>query len=145
MKTILVAADGSDGSDRAIVFGATLVKAFDARLVIANVKGGHGLPGELFRRFTAEQSAFLEEALAAQSASVLEKARNRAREQGVTAVRLDSLGGDVCQAIMECADEANADAIVVGKRGTGRIAGVLLGSVSQKLVSLATRVVIVVP
>jgi nucleotide-binding universal stress UspA family protein len=34
---------------------------------------------------------------------------------------------------------------MVGKRGTGRVTGLLLGSVSQKLVSLSPRVVIVVP
>jgi nucleotide-binding universal stress UspA family protein len=37
------------------------------------------------------------------------------------------------------------DAIVVGKRGAGRVAGTLLGSVLQKLVILAPRVVIGVP
>jgi nucleotide-binding universal stress UspA family protein len=41
--------------------------------------------------------------------------------------------------------EFAADVIVVGKRGQGRLAGLLLGSVSQKLVMLADRPVVVVP
>ena len=53
--------------------------------------------------------------------------------------------GYVAQTIIEIAPEKDADVIVVGKHGKGRIAGLLLGSVSQKLVSLAPRPVTVVP
>jgi nucleotide-binding universal stress UspA family protein len=49
------------------------------------------------------------------------------------------------QAIIDFAGEKDADAIVVGKQGSGRVANVLLGSVAQKLVNLATCVVMVVP
>ena len=35
--------------------------------------------------------------------------------------------------------------LVVGRRGRGRLSGLLLGSVSQKVASLAPCIVIVVP
>jgi nucleotide-binding universal stress UspA family protein len=38
-----------------------------------------------------------------------------------------------------------ASDIIVGKRGTGRLTGLLLGSVSQKLVSLSPLPVTVIP
>jgi nucleotide-binding universal stress UspA family protein len=47
--------------------------------------------------------------------------------------------------ILEAAGREKPDAIVVGKRGRGRLSSLLLGSVSQKLASLATVPVIVVP
>jgi len=38
-------------------------------------------------------------------------------------------GGDAAEAIIEAAGREKADAIVVGRRGRGRLAGLLLGSV----------------
>jgi nucleotide-binding universal stress UspA family protein len=58
---------------------------------------------------------------------------------------LESHTGDVAQTIVEIAQEKNVENIVVGKRGVGRIAGLLLGSISQKIVSLAPRPVTVIP
>ena len=54
------------------------------------------------------------------------------------------LGGPA-QAIEEIADEARADLIVVGTRGHSPVAGLLLGSVTQRLLHIAGRPVVVVP
>ena len=45
--------------------------------------------------------------------------------------------GDPAEAIINTIVEKKFDAIVVGRRGRGRLSGLLLGSVSQKLASLA--------
>jgi len=79
------------------------------------------------------------------SAETLTKARDRAHGGGVGTVLIESRSGDVAQSIIETAKDKGVDAIVVGKRGAGRIAGLLLGSVSQKLVSLSPLPVTVVP
>jgi nucleotide-binding universal stress UspA family protein len=60
-------------------------------------------------------------------------------------IELESCTGDTAPTIIDIAREKGIDAIVVGRRGVGQLAGLLLGSVSQKLASLAPLPVIVVP
>jgi nucleotide-binding universal stress UspA family protein len=138
-----VATDGSDGARRAVDYAAQLAKSCGADLLIVNVMG-HGLPVAAFRRFTHAQQAWLEELLASLSADILTEARERVKPLGVTTI-LESRGGNVVETIGEIAREKSADLIVVGQRGAGRLAEVLLGSVAQKLVSLAPCPVTVVP
>ncbi len=145
MKLILVATDGSEGADRAIDYAANLARNFGAALLIVNAEGGDGLPGDAMSRMDAAQHLWLEELLTELSAEILTKAQKRARAAGAGAVILESRVGDVVETVLDVAREKEADLIVVGKRGKSRIAGLLLGSVSQKLVSLALLPVAVVP
>ncbi|HUN94701.1 MAG TPA: universal stress protein [Bradyrhizobium sp.] len=145
MKRILVATDGSEGADRAVEYAATRAKVEGAELLIVNIVGGYGLPDKVVRAFTNAQQAWLDELFASLSAETLTKARDHAWSIGVTTIQLESRDGDVAQTIIEIAQEKEANGIVVGKRGAGRIAGLLLGSVSQKLVSLAPLPVTVIP
>lgn len=145
MERILVATDGSEGADRAVDFAARLAVKYQASLLIVCVAAGYGLPGTILRQFTNASGAWLEEALTSLSAETLKSARERAHALGAQNIVLESRTGNVAQAILDYADEKDIDAIVVGKRGSGRVAAALLGSVSQKLVNLADRIVIVVP
>lgn len=145
MTGILVATDGSDSADRAVDYAAARAKADGAELLIVNIVGGYGLPDRVVRAFTHAQHAWLKELLASLSAETLNKARSRAQRSGVTTIQLESRFGEVSQTIIEFAQEKKADAIIVGKRGAGQVTGLLLGSVSQKLVSLSPLPVTVVP
>jgi len=145
MKRILVATDGSDGADRAVDYAAHLATHEGDDLMIVHVIGGYGLPENVFRQFTHAEQAWLREQLESVSTKILNDARERARGIGVTTIVLESRTGEVAQTIVDIAQEKNVENIVVGKRGVGRIAGLLLGSISQKIVSLAPRPVTVVP
>jgi nucleotide-binding universal stress UspA family protein len=145
MKTILVATDGSEGAGRAVDYAAHLAKKDGDDLLIAHVIGGYGLPDNVFRQFTHAEQAWLREQQESVSKNILNGARERVHGLGVNRVLLESRTGDVAQTIVDIAQEKNVETIVVGKRGVGRIAGLLLGSISQKIVSLAPRPVTVVP
>lgn len=142
---ILVATDGSDGGDRAVDYAAARAKADAAELLIVNILGGYGIPDRVARAFTQAQEGWLNELLESLSAEILTKVRERALAAGAPAALIESRSGDVAPTIIQIAREKHVSAIVVGKRGTGRVEGLLLGSVSQKLVSLAPLPVTVVP
>jgi nucleotide-binding universal stress UspA family protein len=135
-KTIVLALDGSDGSRRAIPVAVELAKRDNAKLVIAHVEqdiiGKGGGPIE------------------ATEDEIQAEVRRQAEElsaQGIeTSVEMRSvmLGGPA-HVIEEIADEANADLIVAGTRGHSPVAGLLLGSVTQRLLHIARRPVLAVP
>lgn len=145
MKRILVAADGSEGSDRAVDYAAKLARALGAGLVIVNVIGGHDLPEKVFSRFTRAQTAWFDELLETNSADVLTKAKERARSLGASQVEIESRKGNVVHSLIEVAEDHSVDAIVVGKHGHGALVSALLGSVAHKLVTLSKWPVIVAP
>lgn len=59
-------------------------------------------------------------------------------------VSTETIAGDPAEAIIRIADTRKCDLIVMGSRGLGRLAGLVLGSVSQKVVSHAPCPVLIV-
>jgi nucleotide-binding universal stress UspA family protein len=109
------------------------------------VIGGYGLPGSILTGLRKAESAWFEDMLASNSAEILQRAHDQAAALGVKGSILESRHGDPVLAVIDYAREQHVDAIIVGKRGEGQLEGLLLGSISQKLVSLAPTVVMVVP
>ena len=142
MRHIMVATDGSDGANCAVDQAAKLVKAVGGDLLIITIGGN--LSGEETRQL-ARAEGNIDDVLQALSTRILTKAEERTRRLGVSNVQVQAGWGDVAQAIIEIAARKGVDAIALGRRGRGRLAGLLLGSVSQKVVSLAPCAVVVVP
>lgn len=141
MRHIMVATDGSDGATRAIDVAVELAKALSGTLSIVTVATAMGAEQEQFARVEGEMID-PSESLAQR---ILNEAAQRAQLAGITERKTMLVWGDPAEAIIETIKRERADAIVVGRRGRGRLSGLLLGSVSQKLCSLAPCVVIVAP
>lgn len=142
MQRIIVATDGSAGANRAIDTAARIAKATGYELIILTI-GGNISGAELRQLASAEGdlSKTLEEA----TDQILDQARKRALRGGVFAVKTLSGWGDAAEAIIDAVQREKADILVVGRRGRSRLSGLLLGSVSQKLASLAPCKVMIVP
>jgi len=142
MQRITVATDGSASANRAVDAAASLAKATGYELVILTI-GGNVSGMELRRLAGAEGD--LTKALKAAADETLERARKRAFRRGALDVKVQSAWGDPAEVIIETVRRNKTDILVVGRRGHGRLSGLLLGSVSQKLTSLAPCAVMVVP
>lgn len=142
MKRILVATDGSDGGDRALDAAAELAKATGAALVVLTVGGS--VTGAELRRL-ADAGGDLSRTLETRADRVLKQAAKRAKQFDVVPAALRCEWGDPAETIIDIARREKIDAIVVGRRGGGRLSRLLMGSVSQKVASLAACTVVVVP
>ena len=135
-KTIVLALDGSEASHKAIPLAAELAREDGARIVIAHIEedvvGKGGGP------------------VAATEDEIQAEIRKRAEELSAggidTSVEMRSvmLGGPA-HPIAEIAEEAGADLIVVGTHGHTAVGGMLLGSVTHRLLHIAHCPVLAVP
>lgn len=142
MRHIMVATDGSGAADRAVDVAAELAKAVAGDLLIATVADSQ--LGEEAQQLARVEGS-IGDALEALTAHTLQAAEMRARRLGVSRIELRTGSGDVAQSLIDIAAANSIEMIVLGRRGRGQLAGLLLGSVSQKLVSLAPSIVTVVP
>jgi nucleotide-binding universal stress UspA family protein len=138
MQSILIAVDGSTGSDRAVEEGLELAAATGASVTFVFVRQPPMpiLGSPYYQRSVTSELEHAEDAL--------DRARTAAAEHDVPATA-EILEGGAAHEIVELAHSRGVDAIVVGSRGLGAMTGVLLGSVSRAVVHDADRPVLVVP
>lgn len=146
IERILAAVDGSDTAMKAVAWAANLAAKHGAELALVAVMGDPvtadpGLADYARAEHIREPAAALANAAAD---NILRRAREQAAAAGARHVTITAEMGDPAGRIIEAARAAKADLIVVGHRGHGRLAGLLLGSVAQKLVSHAPCPVLVV-
>ncbi len=147
MERIVAAIDGSAPSLKAVDFAADLASKYDAELLLFNVAREFTpiIDAELeaYARIEHIETLASEVGLAA-AETVLAGARLTARANGATRISTKSAFGDPAEEIIALAKDRQADLIVIGSRGHGRLAGLLLGSVAQKVLAHASCPVVVV-
>ncbi|HUZ83196.1 MAG TPA: universal stress protein [Gaiellales bacterium] len=124
-QTIVIAMDASEGSDRALPVAEHLARSEGARLVLAHART-HALETEIERALALHVSELQKRGLDARL------------------VVRPSMVGEEADALVGIARDVEADLIVIASRGRGPVAGVLLGSVSQRLLHVAPCPVVVV-
>jgi nucleotide-binding universal stress UspA family protein len=136
-KTVLWATDGSDTAAKALPYAIALTQGDHSKLVVVHVReifvgrgGGYPLLAdetELRHKIAEQVEALKTDGLEA------------------TFVVRTCTAGHAAQAIADVARELEADLIVVGTHGYGRVAGLLLGSVTQGLLHSGVCPVLAVP
>lgn len=135
---LLVAVDGSDHAAKAVAAAGRLAAAAHADVVVVHQRSDdamdHG-PTAPSDEAAEDAQSIVDSAVSALQAAGAASAAGRV---------LRGLKGEEAQAIMDVAREEDADIIVVGPRGLGRLAGLLVGSTTDRLVQLSDRPVLVV-
>jgi nucleotide-binding universal stress UspA family protein len=146
---ILAATDGSAAANRAVQLAARLTKELDGSLKIIHVCSERDVPEEQLDELTISEHASAPDILGALSEHKLRVACEHAAKFGIakaeTASLLEIDAGAIAETIIDAAQRNDADMIVLGKRGLSRLSGLIVGSVSQTVVSTATCAVVVVP
>jgi nucleotide-binding universal stress UspA family protein len=135
-KVIIWATDGSSGAEQAIPFAKGLAQAHGARLIVVHVN-------EIALGRAAGPVIFNEDEVQA----AIRKQVEDLKQEGLDATLqlADVAAGGVAHVIAEIADKKRADLIVVGTRGYGSLVGLLLGSVTHRLLHIVHCPVLVVP
>jgi len=135
---ILLAVDGSDHALHAARIAADMARGMkpkELRIVVAYdvIPGYLGEPN-------------MQAAIDSRKAEAQEILNAAIREVGVVPceIHTEILEGDPGEAIIDVANTRNSEIIIMGSRGLGRLAGLLLGSTSQKVVAHASCPVLIV-
>lgn len=165
-KHIFVATDGSDNAINAVEMAAELAAKFNVPLTIGHVYrfgrptkelarmadvehlSAHvcretktefqimtGVEGELFAG--KRPASDVVQVITLIGDEIVNRAVQRAKELGVKDVHSATAKGDPADAILDMAQAAGADMIVLGHRGLGRLKTLILGSVAQKVLQQA--------
>lgn len=138
-KSILVAIDGSDSSDNALQQAAYIADLSKAALTVLYVIDLNTAVSA-FEHMTLD--AYIPDDIDAQGKKILEHSKdilnNRLNTEYVIKI------GDPAKMIVLYAKENDADLIVMGSRGLGAIKQIIMGSVSQYIVTHADCPVLVI-
>jgi nucleotide-binding universal stress UspA family protein len=136
-KTIIWATDGSEAAERALPAALDLTAQVNGILLV--VHADERLGG----RASGVPVIADEEDVEAELAAKVKELVESGVDASFRVVR--GTAKDPADLIADAAKEASADLIVVGTRGHGRVAGMLLGSITQRLLHVAPCPVLAVP
>ncbi|MFK0278579.1 universal stress protein [Ensifer sp. NPDC090286] len=154
---ILVATDGSVQAHAAVAMAVRVARSIGASLTVLHVvaplaSGAPGGPPGIARVFPVgtmipgmqkpteilrRPGDGIDRDTLIAGEQIVEEAASEARRSGVQNVGARVEAGNCAETIVETAREIDASMIVVGSRGLGGLAGLFLGSVSEKVANHA--------
>ncbi|OGW46532.1 MAG: hypothetical protein A2078_06480 [Nitrospirae bacterium GWC2_57_9] len=141
-KSILVATDGSRYSAAAVSEAIGLAKRNGSQLTVISV-----VPAEIATPtdidFTVNQRELIAEKEMRNAEQNAKAVKEAAQKEGVT-VKAFVMSGKPAEAVIQIAGEQKADLIVVGSHGRTGVERLLMGSVAERVIVLASCPVLVV-
>jgi nucleotide-binding universal stress UspA family protein len=139
MENILVALDRSEPASRALAIAADLAVRYGATLHLVHVMVRPLMVSEGLKEFARTERVDLPVAveISALGQSIVGAGQASAAGKRVHRLKTEVLTGDPAEQLLDYAREQAVDLVVVGRRGVGQIRGLLMGSVSWKVNSLA--------
>lgn len=135
-RNIVVGVDGSEHSERAIAIACDLAKHYEGRVHIVHSPQVETV-GLSVGAAAFEAAPTTKEIMDA-GAAVMAKAKSTVEEAGLIAASAMLGSRDPATDILGLVEREGADLIVTGRRGLGKIGGLVLGSTSQKVAHDAT-------
>jgi nucleotide-binding universal stress UspA family protein len=137
-KAIVLALDGSDTAKRGIPIAVELAKEGKGKIVIAHVEERMATKG----RAPLEVD---EDEIQAELRAMVKDFAAEGIEASLEMGDVMAGGAGTAHAIADIAERSKADLIVTGTRGHSPVAGLLVGSVTQRLLHIAKQPILVVP
>lgn len=134
---IIVGVDGSEHARRATVWAADVARVTGAEVVVV-----HAL-GLLHRTPTGETVA--SDRHRDEIADELEREWCAPLRDAGVPYRAELREGNAVTALLDAAEDADADLLVVGSRGLGGFPGLLLGSTSTQIAQHARHPLVIIP
>ena len=133
-KHVLIPTDGSELSSQAEAAGLTLAKALDARVTALTVTPPFQFIGSDPMMLVVSQPEY-EKAQAARAEKTLERVKTTAAAIGVPVETERAVSLHPFEAIITTAKERGCDLIFMASHGRGGVAGLILGSVTTKVLT----------
>lgn len=139
MHRILIPIDGSPFSRRAMEMGKDIAKVYGSKITLMNVVN------PMTPNLTLEESIAFLKMMNAKSKRLLEESK-KYFDDLTNEVELVSLEGDIASTIGEYADRHEFDFVIMGSQGlnAGRIRGVFIGSITNKVIHITHRPILVI-
>ena len=133
-RHILIPTDGSELAERAVTHGLSLAKFVGAKVTVIIVEDRAGWLSFAEAGAVEAFAKYIEE-IKGHNASVLDRAANAAKQAGVSCDTFQVEDEQPYQAIIATAKDRGCDLIVMASHGRSGLSVVVLGSVTNKVLT----------